>query len=221
MKITIVYDNDVYKKDIGLKSDWGFSCLIESNFDTVLFDTGANGDILLNNMKKLQKDLSKIKNIVISHEHWDHKGGLNILAPYLKNVELYQLDNNNLIESEELINAENPKEISNNVWTTGRIKGPIDEQALIIKGLGGWFLITGCSHPGLEKILKKAEQIVNYNISGIVGGFHSFKNFSIMKGLKYICPCHCTSHKKDLKRFYPTRTLDCGVGKIIDLDVIV
>jgi len=29
MKLTIVYDNEVYKKDAGLKSDWGFSCLID------------------------------------------------------------------------------------------------------------------------------------------------------------------------------------------------
>jgi len=27
MKITIIYDNEVYKK--GLKSDWGFSSLVE------------------------------------------------------------------------------------------------------------------------------------------------------------------------------------------------
>jgi len=33
MKITIVYDNEIYKKDIGLKSDWGFACLIESEYD--------------------------------------------------------------------------------------------------------------------------------------------------------------------------------------------
>ena len=53
MKLTIVYDNVVYKKDIGLKSDWGFSCLIETEDETVLFDTGTEGDILLNNMERL------------------------------------------------------------------------------------------------------------------------------------------------------------------------
>jgi len=28
MKITIIYDNEVWKE--GLKADWGFSCLVET-----------------------------------------------------------------------------------------------------------------------------------------------------------------------------------------------
>jgi len=44
MKITIIYDNEVYKK--GLKSDWGFSSLVEvENTPGILFDTGTNGSI--------------------------------------------------------------------------------------------------------------------------------------------------------------------------------
>jgi 7,8-dihydropterin-6-yl-methyl-4-(beta-D-ribofuranosyl)aminobenzene 5'-phosphate synthase len=47
MKMTIVYDNEVFKKGLGLKSDWGFACLIDTNHDNILFDTGANGKILI------------------------------------------------------------------------------------------------------------------------------------------------------------------------------
>ena len=51
MKITIIYDNDVWKE--GLKADWGFSCLVEiKNTPKILFDTRANGSILLSNMKE-------------------------------------------------------------------------------------------------------------------------------------------------------------------------
>ena len=56
MKLTIVYDNTIYKKAIGLKSDWGFACLVKTKKDMILFDTGAKGDILLDNMKKLGID---------------------------------------------------------------------------------------------------------------------------------------------------------------------
>jgi len=52
MKITIVYDNTTSRED--LQADWGFSALIEAkNTPKILFDTGANGKILLNNMEKL------------------------------------------------------------------------------------------------------------------------------------------------------------------------
>jgi len=68
MKITLVYDNEVYKK--GLKAGWGFSCFIEiENTPKILFDTGANGFILLFNMEKFDIDPKSIEEIFISHAH--------------------------------------------------------------------------------------------------------------------------------------------------------
>ena len=48
VKITILYDNTAPVK-AGLRADWGFSALVEvDRGKTILFDTGANGEILLN-----------------------------------------------------------------------------------------------------------------------------------------------------------------------------
>ena len=221
MKLIIIYDNEIYKTGIGLKSDWGFACLIDTKYDTILFDTGAKGEILLNNMQKLDIDPFKIKKIVISHNHGDHTGGLNSLVSYLNDVDLYQLGYKKSIEKMKLADAENSKKISKNIWTTGRIKGLIDEQSLVLKGKYGWFVLTGCSHPGVEKILLKAKEITFSNIVGIIGGFHGFNRFSIIEDLNLICPCHCTAHKQDLKRNFPNVTSECGVGKVIDLDVVI
>ena len=217
MKLTIVYDNELFRKDIGLKSDWGFACLVTTNHETILFDTGAKGEILLNNMKKLNINPKDIKKIVISHEHKDHKGGLNSLIPYIKNTELYHLNHKAPSENITSFIPEIPEKISENVWTTGRLEGLVDEQSLVLKGNKGWYVLTGCSHPGLEKILNIAKQIGN--IVGIVGGFHGFNNFQLVEDLDLICPCHCTAHKKDLKKAFPDKISECGVGKIFDLDV--
>lgn len=216
MKLTIVYDNEVYKKDTGLKSDWGFSCLIEADDETILFDTGAKGKILLHNMEKLKIDQRNINKIVISHEHWDHNGGLKSLVPYIKDVKVYHLSQR--VPSEKMISIipELPEKISKDVWTTGRLKGPVDEQSLVLKGNNGWYVVTGCSHPGVEKIMHAARQIGN--IIGIIGGFHGFDNFSVMENLDFICPCHCTTHKKDIRMKFPNVSSSCGVGKVIDLN---
>jgi 7,8-dihydropterin-6-yl-methyl-4-(beta-D-ribofuranosyl)aminobenzene 5'-phosphate synthase len=216
MKLTIVYDNEVYRKDIGLKSDWGFSCLIEANKTIILFDTGAKSDILLSNMQKLSINPMSIDKIVISHEHWDHNGGLNVLATIVDDADLYRLSNQNTNENMHLISAEEPLKITEGVYTTGRLKGSVDEQSLVIKGGKGWYVLTGCSHPGLEKILPTAKKIGN--IVGIIGGFHGFNNFNLLENLGLICPCHCTSHKKDLEKIFPDKISKCGVGKIIKLD---
>jgi 7,8-dihydropterin-6-yl-methyl-4-(beta-D-ribofuranosyl)aminobenzene 5'-phosphate synthase len=46
---------------------------------TVLFDTGSDGTTLLSNMEKLNVEPRTIRNIVISHLHDDHVGGLTAL----------------------------------------------------------------------------------------------------------------------------------------------
>ena len=74
MKITIIYDNTAW--DNNLTCDWGFSCLVEAHGKIILFDTGAKGNILFDNMRKLDIDPHKIDEVFISHGHWDHTGGL-------------------------------------------------------------------------------------------------------------------------------------------------
>lgn len=76
MKITIVYDNSILKKNKkGLRSGMGFSCFIQTQHNNILFDTGWNGDMLISNMKLLGIDYKNIDIIFISHNHGDHEGG--------------------------------------------------------------------------------------------------------------------------------------------------
>ena len=85
MKITIIYDNTSFKKN--LQADWGFSCLVEEkDSPRILFDTGANGRILLSNMEKLKIDPLSIEEVFISHLHWDHVGGLSELLKTNPNI---------------------------------------------------------------------------------------------------------------------------------------
>jgi len=53
---------------------------------------------------------------------------------------------------------------------------------------------------------------------GIIGGFHGFNEFNLLEDLEFICPCHCTAHKEDIKRIFPNKFVKCGVGKVINLD---
>jgi len=216
MKLTIIYDNEVYKKDIGLKSDWGFSCLIETKDETILFDTGARGEILLDNMEKLRINSEGISKIVISHEHWDHNGGLKALSPLVNEVELYRLADKSPSENMHLVSVESSCEITEGIYATGRLKGsPVDEQSLILHGNNGWYVLVGCSHPGVEEILNVAKQYGG--IVGLVGGLHGFNNFSILERLDFICPCHCTKHKREIKELHPQTYTEGGVGRVIEI----
>ena len=56
--------------------EWGYAALVEVDGRRILFDTGANPDTVLKNAEALKIDLSNVEDVVISHFHGDHTGGL-------------------------------------------------------------------------------------------------------------------------------------------------
>ena len=72
---------------MGITGEHGFSVLIEKNGEKILFDTGQ-GRSLENNAKFMQIDLSQIQDVVLSHGHYDHTGGLPavLYPPRLVNI---------------------------------------------------------------------------------------------------------------------------------------
>jgi 7,8-dihydropterin-6-yl-methyl-4-(beta-D-ribofuranosyl)aminobenzene 5'-phosphate synthase len=212
MKITIIYDNKIWKK--GLGSDWGFSCLIEIYGKKVLFDTGANGFILLDNMKKLDIDPATIEEVFISHAHFDHIGGLASFLNVNSNVRVYvPVSLRGVRGAKEVISVNEPIKIHENIFSTGELKGI--EQSLIITTDKGLVLIVGCSHPGVKNILRVASQFGKPY--AVIGGLHGFNEFDLIKHLGLICPAHCTQFKSEIKALYPKKYIDGGVGKVIEI----
>jgi 7,8-dihydropterin-6-yl-methyl-4-(beta-D-ribofuranosyl)aminobenzene 5'-phosphate synthase len=56
--------------------EWGFSALIEADGHRVLLDTGAHPETVLQNARDLHIDLSNVKEVILTHNHWDHVTGL-------------------------------------------------------------------------------------------------------------------------------------------------
>ncbi len=200
MKITIVYDNEA---NPGLKSGWGFSCLIEGK-ERLLFDTGDSGKKLIYNMKQLNIVPETIDKVVISHNHWDHTGGLK---------EFLRLNNNAKVFYPKSFSK--PTEISPGVHSTGALGGLIKEQSLVVNTGKGNVVITGCAHPGLEKILQTARQLGE--IYGVLGGFHGFSKLEELEGIQLIGPCHCTQYSNEIKQKYPGQFTEIKAGSVIEI----
>ncbi len=60
-------------------AEWGFSALIEADGHRVLLDTGAHPGTVLQNANDLKSDLSDVKEVILTHNHWDHVSGLMTL----------------------------------------------------------------------------------------------------------------------------------------------
>ena len=63
----------------GLRSEHGLCLHIDTGAHRLLFDAGQSGAIL-DNAARLNIDLSRLDQVVLSHGHYDHSGGLRALA---------------------------------------------------------------------------------------------------------------------------------------------
>jgi 7,8-dihydropterin-6-yl-methyl-4-(beta-D-ribofuranosyl)aminobenzene 5'-phosphate synthase len=200
MKITIVYDNEA---NPGLKSGWGFSCLIEAK-EKILFDTGDSGENLIYNLRQLNIQPESVVAVVISHNHWDHTGGLK---------EFSKLNNNAKVFHPKSFSK--PTEISPGVHSTGALGGLIKEQSLVVNTQKGNLVITGCAHPGLGNILQVAKKLGK--VYGVIGGFHGFSDFKQLEDIELIGPCHCTRYSKQIREKYPQQFKQVKAGIVIEM----
>ncbi len=228
--MTVLYDN--YKHDPALRTDWGFSCLVEGLEKTILFDTGTKGDLLLENMQKLAISPDDIDVVVLSHIHSDHTGGLAALLERNSHVTVFapqsfpaSFKENVTKTGAEYVDVSDGVQICKNAFSTGEVLGNVIEQALIVETAEGAVVITGCAHPGVVNMVRKAVQVRKANVHTVLGGFHMHSMSdrqiqSIIKqlkelGVKRAGPCHCSGDRtRELfEKEFDGDYLAVGVGK--------
>ena len=75
MKVTVLSTMLVGNAREGV-GEWGFAAVLEVDGRRWLIDTGARAETVLKNAAELKVDLSDITDLVITHNHDDHTGGL-------------------------------------------------------------------------------------------------------------------------------------------------
>jgi 7,8-dihydropterin-6-yl-methyl-4-(beta-D-ribofuranosyl)aminobenzene 5'-phosphate synthase len=215
MKLYIVYDNEATE---GFEAAWGFSCLVENGSERVLFDTGGEARKLKHNMDGLGIRKETIGNIVISHDHWDHTGGLSAVVHPKAVVYLPAPASRELRaqvgKAARVVEVTEPVKIAEGVHSTGTLGGVENEQSLVLETGKGALIISGCAHPGLVNIVESGKRWGR--IWGVIGGFHGFSDLPFLEKMGLIGPCHCTAKKEEILRKYPKTCIRPKAGLVFE-----
>ncbi|HEX55074.1 MAG TPA: MBL fold metallo-hydrolase, partial [Candidatus Altiarchaeales archaeon] len=175
--------------------------------------------ILFHNIRKMNLNIRDIDILFLSHQHWDHTGCvaeiLDLCSPDVFVPKSFSEHlKSEISQRTTLYEVENSAKISDGVYTTGELGSWIKEQSLLIETDNGINIITGCAHPGVDKIVEKAREFGR--IHSIIGGLHDFDRFEILKNIDKIMPCHCTAYKDRISKLFPSKYREIMAGDVIE-----
>jgi len=237
LTIYTVVDNEVYRS--GFRSDWGLSFYIEARkggeVKKLLMDVSGSSEAFFWNIKMLGLHLETVESVFISHWHWDHAGILiDVLKAIGRPVDVYAPCPNEEVEHElegtgsSLIICDKPIKIFEGAYSSGRLKGVIDEHALILHLRDkGPVILVGCTHPGIESVIERSMKVTGVNrVFAVIGGLHlstkeegeKVGHYLMEKGVRFVSPIHCTdaSAKEAIEEVLgKERILRGGSGRVL------
>jgi 7,8-dihydropterin-6-yl-methyl-4-(beta-D-ribofuranosyl)aminobenzene 5'-phosphate synthase len=180
-------------------------------------------------------DINNFKYLFISHPHWDHIGGIDSIVDVNRQMSLILPDSLSklyirdlkTLSRETIVVDGNPKKLFGKFYTTG-VMEPIGEQSLVIDEGEFSVVVTGCAHPGIENIVKRAIEMLNKPVLYALGGFHLMRSNEeeIIKtikelknlGVEYVTPTHCSGDRaiEMFKDAYGENYIPGGVGRVIE-----
>jgi len=234
LRISILFNNVPFAP--GFETAWGFAAVIEGLEQTLLFDTGGDGVLLLANMARMGIDPCEIDAVFLSHFHGDHTRGLLRFLQRNPKVTVFipasfpgGFQASTRESGARVVPIAASRKLFARAYSSGPMRQAPEEQALIVDTDQGLVIVTGCAHPGIVDIVGEAKRQRGKAIRLIVGGFHLLRQseasiretISELKalGVAQVAPSHCTGDRATalFRDAWGDDFLEGGCGAIIEI----
>ena len=158
----------------GLKPDFGYAVYIHADGQRILLDTGTDPDVLEHNLVAAGVNVNELDMVVISHNHHDHAGGLQRVRAMNPEVPVYVPPNQHFPVNDVQV-IDNHLQVTSNIFvirghTDVPTSGISDDLSIVLRSHSGLYVLSTCSHSGVDQIVDRASKVTGGNVYYFSGG---------------------------------------------------
>jgi len=218
----------------GLKPDFGYAVYIHVDGRRILLDTGTSPDIMEQNLVTAGVNVNKLDMVIISHNHFDHAGGLKRVRAMNPKVPVY-VPPNQVFPIDNVKVVKDYLQVTPNVFvirghTDVPTSGISDDLSVVLLSRSGPYVLSTCSHSGVGQIMDRASKLTGEDIYYFSGGsrlVHRPEDDTQIviealdqRKVQIVSPSHCSlSHRidREFREVLGERVRSSQLGKKIEV----
>ena len=219
-----------------LKPDFGYAVYIQVDGKRILLDTGTDPDIMEHNLNIAGVDVRSLDMVVVSHNHHDHAGGLTRVRKLGPDLPVYVPPGQTFSVKDVEVIEDNLQVTSNIFVIRGHSDKPTagisDDLSVVLRTVSGVYVLSTCSHSGVDQIVDRASKITGEDVYYFSGGARLLSRPDddtrlvaealAQRGVQIVSPSHCSlSHRVEskLKETLGERVRGSQLGSKIKVDL--
>lgn len=218
----------------GLKPGFGYAVYIHADGKRILLDTGTDADVMEHNLTAAGVDVGELDMVVVSHNHFDHAGGLKRIRAMSPDVPVY-------VPPDQVFSVDDVQVVEDYLQVTSKVfvirghtdvptAGISDDLSVVLHGLPGPYVLSTCSHSGVGQILDRASKLTGDDVYYFSGGARLVHRPAAdtrlvaealeRRRIQVVSPSHCSlSHRvdRDLREILGERVRGSRLGEKVEV----
>ena len=218
----------------GLKPDFGYAVYIHADGKRILLDTGTDPDLMEHNLAVAGIEVTELHMVVVSHNHYDHAGGLARIRNMSPGLPVF-VPPNQVFSVGDVQVVEDHLQVTPNIFVIrGRSKVPTaaisDDLSVVLRSRSGLYVLSTCSHSGVAQIVDRASEVTGDDIYYFSGGARLVSRPLAdtrlvsealeQRKVQVVSPSHCSlSHRvdKEFRKALGERVRSSQLGRKIEV----